>query len=154
MKKHSPLSVQNDLRWLDKCHGDIEANATEIAKILNTPGPYLQDLEALNTITEGHGVESIDGDNGPLIHYVEQGDLYTPTFVYDHFEKKIVICTAGDWLEVYERDNPVTFTLECEGHGSNADNALDDLMARLGAYGLNVEGQKFLRRAVTGHERD
>ena len=78
------------------------------------PNPREQEidmiLDDINKILNGHGVEHIENYGNWVNHwyqntnllYVNMGDTYTPTIVYDT-EKEQFIC--GDWGSIVEKWN-------------------------------------------------
>jgi len=57
---------------------------------------------ALNEIIEGHGVEAIWGpesDTWPEAAYVNTGDCYNATLMYDYRDKRVRVTTVGDFVE-------------------------------------------------------
>lgn len=63
-------------------------------------------MGALNEILEGHGTEAIYGkesETWPIAEYVNMGDTYTATMLYDYDKEKVVVTSWGDWVERSER---------------------------------------------------
>jgi inorganic pyrophosphatase len=58
-------------------------------------------LDACDKIIDGFGVEShfLSGKTQPEISWVNVGDPYSCTIVYDHNEMKFIVASYGDWLE-------------------------------------------------------
>lgn len=62
-------------------------------------------LEMANTTLHGHGVEEISGfRNSPnnmmtVAYYVNMGDTYNATIIYDCLVDKFYVGTYGDWIE-------------------------------------------------------
>ncbi len=63
-------------------------------------------LATLNTLFEGHGIEALrsetEWDNywgDTVATYINMGDLYIATFIYDRFLGKIVVGDLGWFLE-------------------------------------------------------
>lgn len=61
---------------------------------------------AINEVLEGHGVEAVFGDDPrwPDMEYVNMGDTYTTTIVYDWTKDRFEIASWGDWVERAERN--------------------------------------------------
>lgn len=87
-------SVQN---WMSQC--------------FNRPNDHELILCAINQILEGHGVECIRDENvyvsryyGDVIaEYINMGDTYLMTIVYDTAREKFLICSWGDFYESYKK---------------------------------------------------
>lgn len=77
-----------------------------IAQCFNKPDYYHKLLTALNEVTEGHGVESFtltkEGEK-IVVEYINQGDTYVPTILFEVKTKKLMICSYGDYIESFER---------------------------------------------------
>lgn len=75
-----------------------------VASSLNRP-PYIERLMmALNEILEGHGVEAvIRSGNPPDAEYVNMGDTYATTLIWDCKTKSFRLQSLGDWIEAAER---------------------------------------------------
>jgi hypothetical protein len=63
-------------------------------------------IEKLNFIMEGYGVEAIIGRtethkywDDTVALYINMGDTYNPTIIYDVNDEKFVVTTWGDWVE-------------------------------------------------------
>lgn len=75
----------------------------------NTPHINELKLYAINELLEGYGVESISNDNVYINHYymnicavyVNFGDTYINTVLFDHFTEKFIITSYGDYYEKY-----------------------------------------------------
>jgi hypothetical protein len=65
-------------------------------------------MKVINSILEGYGVESIRGrtwDNyftDSCALYVNMGDTYALTIIYDVPKQKFVVTTWGQWVEKYQ----------------------------------------------------
>lgn len=61
-------------------------------------------LREADEVIDGFGVEAIrDGDGDVIAEYVNTGDTYNPTFVWDYGEEEMYYTSWGDWVEDYER---------------------------------------------------
>jgi uncharacterized protein (TIGR02996 family) len=66
-------------------------------------------LNAINGLIRGYGVEAIEGqDWQPYFMniaalYVNRGDIYRTTILYDTRRHRFLIASWGDWYERYER---------------------------------------------------
>jgi len=119
------------MRWqrLVEAFGITEAEARELARMMRKAadsgdirpseyayeaGPLTTDdvLERANEILRGGGVEPIDCeycqvDNyyfGIVLLYVNMGDTYTTTLLYDTANQKFLIGSWGDWYERHEAE--------------------------------------------------
>lgn len=89
-------------RWVRECYHE--------------PSKHEQQLEAVNELLGGHGVEALDihesdyyADNGvrmcPMYSYVNMGDTYNTTILRDHKRHRWVVAAWGDVVEWEERDH-------------------------------------------------
>lgn len=79
-------------RWIDKCH--------------HRPQKLDQQMFLLNIIIDGFGVESIQEEmvfGRPAMQYVNMGDTYNKTIIWDDGRKTWFIESYGDWVEKAER---------------------------------------------------
>ena len=93
-------------------HGVTDEQASKLAGLIryaNTPDDVDKALEYANEITEAHGVEDIRAEglwNGYYCDiaclYVNMGDPYVTTLVYDVDNEQFIICGYGDWVESAE----------------------------------------------------
>lgn len=64
-------------------------------------------MEEANSILDGHGVERLDVETrraGTLsAEYVNMGDTYVTTLIYDHHADRFRITSWGDMVEMWER---------------------------------------------------
>lgn len=77
-----------------------------VSQCLNRPRFLELQLAAVNALLEGHGVESIQktGTYGtPEAQYINMGDTYNPTVIWDDGRASWFIESWGDWLEKAER---------------------------------------------------
>jgi uncharacterized protein (TIGR02996 family) len=63
-------------------------------------------LETINKLLNGHGVEPIhdqgyDDEEPPIAYYVNRGDAYAPTIIFDAESRKYHLSTAADWWHTY-----------------------------------------------------
>jgi hypothetical protein len=70
---------------------------------------YAQQL-ALNTLLGCFGVEHID--NGEGADYLNTGDTYSVTLLWDNETNEILLTSWGDWFEDYENSHPQTASFE------------------------------------------
>lgn len=66
-------------------------------------------MYAIDRVTEGHGVEGVrsddEGSHGADFEYVNQGDTYTMTVVFDHRTNQFLMTTMGDMIEQAEEND-------------------------------------------------
>lgn len=81
-----------------------------VADLLGTrycrPNPVELQMLAINEILGGYGVEAIFRDGGrisPDMEYVNMGDPYNATVVYDYIDGKFIVTAWGDWIEHAEK---------------------------------------------------
>lgn len=60
---------------------------------------------AINEILGGHGVEAMfrQGMTHPDMEYINMGDTYTTTLIFDYTSNTFKIQSMGDWVETAER---------------------------------------------------
>lgn len=103
---------QVSVKEIEKEFGrDFEGDeAKEIQKLMKYPGSDKkaeENLEKIDKLIDGHGVEVINGEkNTPggfwqnaVAAYVNIGDTYNATVLYDVNEKEFLLTTWGDWAE-------------------------------------------------------
>lgn len=64
-------------------------------------------LESFNQVMKGYGIESINSEYEWVSHYyqniialyVNRGDTYDTTILFDTAEQKFIVCSWGDWYE-------------------------------------------------------
>jgi hypothetical protein len=80
-----------------------KANAY-FSKCHHEPGRLTRILECLNEVLEMHGVEALGGVRtyGPPAEYLNTGDTYASTLLFDHIAGNFKLTTYGDWLEKNE----------------------------------------------------
>lgn len=91
---------------------DKQAKTTDYAsvraweqKCYNAPS-YLDRLQcAFNEILEGHGTEAVfgEGEMSPDACYINLGDPYATTLLYDYTRGRWLITSWGDWVESQSR---------------------------------------------------
>lgn len=72
----------------------------------NSPSMLELRMCALNAELEGHGVEAVFAPGEfrtPDMQYVNMGDAYVTTIIFDHFTQTFKIQEWGTWLEIAER---------------------------------------------------
>lgn len=76
-----------------------------IRQCWNRPKGIELKLCAINHVIDGHGVEAIfdSGAKWPDMEYVNLGDTYTATVVFDWVEHKWMVTSWGHWIEHAER---------------------------------------------------
>ena len=82
-------------RWCVQCH--------------HTPRYQARVECAVNEILEGHGTEAIfsDGHVSPDAVYINMGDTYNTTLLYDCVRGRWLITCWGNWLEAQEKRGKV-----------------------------------------------
>jgi len=80
-----------------------KANAY-FAKCHREPERLARILECLNEVLEMHGVEAIGECRtyGPPAEYLDAGDTYTATLLFDHIAGNFKLISWGEWLEKNE----------------------------------------------------
>ena len=86
------VSVQN---WLKQCFNEPSENELK--------------MEALNEVLKGFGVEAIRGNYVDSYYqdiqatYVNMGDTYDYTILFDSENEKFVLTSWGDWVESHTK---------------------------------------------------
>lgn len=81
--------------------------AARIAECFHPPKTYNVRLHVLNSIAETYGVEYIAHEHDTFhtvygLDYLNTGDSYTKTIIYDHSKGRYVVAAWGD---IVEKDN-------------------------------------------------
>lgn len=89
--KISPNAFRSVDSWVRQCY--------------NPPSYHDRKMMAFNEILEGYGGEAIFGDDPyhPDIEYVNMGDTYIMTILYNRIDGRYRITNWGDELEAMER---------------------------------------------------
>lgn len=62
-------------------------------------------MRCLNEELGGYGVEAIyDKEGNPIAEYINMGDTYDATVLYNIATGEYVLCTWGDWYEEWEAE--------------------------------------------------
>lgn len=84
----SPETFKSVQEWLRTCY--------------NRPSQTELILHAFNEVIEGYGVEAlgeVDMHDGPPFEYINQGDTYDTTLVYNHRKGTLFVSSWGDVAE-------------------------------------------------------
>ena len=73
-----------------------KADAQRLKDMMDTGAPRI--LQAADKMMNGHGVERISGVGGGLM-YVNMGDTYDTTLIYDYKTNRFVVSSWGDIVE-------------------------------------------------------
>ena len=101
-----------EIRDLARGASDPEAYASVqkwIAQCYNRPSPNELIMCAFNEILDGYGVEVVRSYNWDNFYgdaaavYVNVGDTYDNTIVYEVANDRYITTTLGDWVEANER---------------------------------------------------
>ncbi len=91
-----PYTFQSVQTWVERCYNEPTAQECEIV--------------AINEVMRGFGDEAITGETwvdsfhcNIIAVYVNMGDPYSGTVLYDTERGSYAVCTWGDWVETYER---------------------------------------------------
>jgi hypothetical protein len=86
---HEELGLPDPLpkttKWIKDCY--------------NEPSRLEKILESINEILDGHGVECVRKDGKVALEYINIGDTYIPTIVFDHDAWRFRCCSWGDIVE-------------------------------------------------------
>lgn len=99
-------NAKNIQEWL---HLDAQ-QARYLAKVVRNENDPDVTLEAANALMNAHGIEAIRGDYHVdnyyydiVALYVNTGDTYNPTLLYETDTDRFTLTTLGDWVERNER---------------------------------------------------
>lgn len=104
--------METTVQEIKKAFRDIsEGGAARVAEIIATNGKEIDRscgsidslMEELNGLLDCYGVEGLN-DNGGKCRalYVNSGDTYSATVLYDIGARIFILTTWGDWLETNE----------------------------------------------------
>ena len=79
---------------------DFDQVRTYVSKCVHYPRNYYLVLMAINEVLDGYGVEYHEGFN---FEYVNMGDTYTLTVIYDWDKKEYFLTSWGDYVEELEK---------------------------------------------------
>jgi predicted DNA-binding ArsR family transcriptional regulator len=110
-KKHRATEDNLLAAFKDIHHPPDDEEAGPLAKLLKSAeggsvSAVNRALAKANVVLDGHGIEGLPsrGMEG-LLSYVNMGDPYTPTVMYDHDLGQFLIMGWADWLEDKERQD-------------------------------------------------
>ena len=89
---------------------EFETVKTWIAQCYHMPTPNELKLKALNEVLEGYGVEGIanpSDSSEQIAVYVNMGDTYAETVVYDIATREFAFTSWGDFFEQWELENTI-----------------------------------------------
>ena len=93
-----PLKFDGVRLWRDQCN--------------TYPTDWELGLAAANSIMKESGVEVLVEDGRAIASYVNNGDTYKPTVIYDHENEEFLITSWGDFLEGWKSENVIE--IDCE----------------------------------------
>jgi len=94
-RKADPETYESVQAWVHQCY--------------NEPSKLEQRLCAINEALNGYGVEVIgdmnQGDDNKIhAEYINMGDTYSATILFDRHRGRFQLTTWGDWVETFERN--------------------------------------------------
>lgn len=100
LTKNNLLSAFPGDRWTDRLDED---QAKAIVSILNTDQAKNNPnnaLDRVNAIMNAHGVENLNSEEtGESCYYINTGDTYSATILFDCNKWRFSVTTMGDWYE-------------------------------------------------------
>ena len=69
------------------------------------------ELSAANSIMEQYGIEHLYEGGKAIASYVNTGETYRATVLYDHTHERFLISPWGDWLEQWQTANIIEVSL-------------------------------------------
>lgn len=83
-------------------------------RLRSEPLDYELKLRAIDSIMDAHGLETLIADETgkAIASYVNNGDIYSPTILYDHENQEFLITSWGEFLEEWRADNLIE--IDCE----------------------------------------
>ena len=94
------------------CPLDIVGVGRWRSQSLKPPTLWEMQLFAANVIMEQHGIEHLIEDGKTIASYVNTGETYAPTVLYDHTHERFVISSWGDFFEQWRTANIIEVSLE------------------------------------------
>jgi hypothetical protein len=100
MRTDASLTHPAVVAWAEQCYHDPRRNSDSHAEC---------QMVAINAELEGYGVEAIEGRYIDHYHhniqaaYVNMGDTYTPTILFDNERRMFRVTNWGDWVEQNQR---------------------------------------------------
>lgn len=70
-----------------------------IGSCYSEPDRLYKILYAIDELLEGHGVECVRKDGEVALEYINMGDTYIPTIVFNHKTWTFRCCSLGDIVE-------------------------------------------------------
>jgi len=92
---NDPEKYEAVREWRDRLHSE--------------PFNYELKLRAVDSIMDAHGVEVLIADETgkAIASYVNTGDTYSATVLYDHEEEEFLITSWGDFYEEWKAENVI-----------------------------------------------
>lgn len=80
-----------------------------VRQCFNRPEAIEMKMCAINEIIEGHGVEALfwADEIHPDMEYVNMGDTYATTIVYNYIDNLYRVIPQGDWIEHAEQQGRI-----------------------------------------------
>lgn len=78
-----------------------ETTGQDLLRIIKGGGRADDKMEKINSLLDGYGVEVIRGDSYAVAEYINMGDTYNTTLLYDVNEDEFYVTTWGDWVEAF-----------------------------------------------------
>ena len=110
MSRRLPIANAENIRRMFTLE---RGEATRLARTLREARTHHEQTAALayaDRVIEGHGVEAIRGDyyvdsyyGDTVALFVNTGDLYTPTIIFDTVKGKFYATDVGEWREARDR---------------------------------------------------
>lgn len=102
---------EKDLRSLGLSASNATTMHRAMVEVERTGSPRAADavLDDANRLLEGHGIEAINGKwhdhyyQDIVALYVNMGDTYNGTILYDAVKRKFYVTTWGDFVEAKSR---------------------------------------------------
>lgn len=95
-------SVKTALDFLDLGHEDATVLVAILKRALGSSQRVEAAMKASNELVSGHGVEVFRGKSGDVVAlYVNVGDPYAGTVIYNVVTEAFAISTVADWLTTY-----------------------------------------------------
>lgn len=110
--------------------GPIRAKRVE--QILEHNIDTVDIFECFNEMLGGYGIAVIYADDGctPIAEYINFGDTYSPTLLFDIRESEFKLTSRGDWYEKWEAAREQEIKLEYIGTVSEGTMRSDDLIPK------------------------
>ena len=106
------VNVKDVLKAFEKEIDEDQAKEVlDLMKYPGSPSKASDNLEKIDKLIDGYGVEAINSEDyytdyftDAMAVYVNMGDTYASTVLFDTDEREFLLTTVGDWQKQKEKD--------------------------------------------------